>query len=166
MSLTFLWAATEVHFDLKIDFILLSIKLLKRQIQPLICLRSQTHLLTADTRSASCFRTRFFYVVVIFYTKKVKRLRKEAVEAGPAVSEGLSRHTGAGGAGSGSLFLSHYVIRWAEFTLLVACEEGALCPDREKLKKLVPFLHDPPASLSIYTLKYSLSRCFTVFLIH
>lgn len=55
-------------------------------------------------------------------------------------SVGVSQHTGTGRSSSGSLSLGHYVIRWAQFALLVACEGSPV--SGAKLKKLA--LSTPP----------------------
>lgn len=51
-----------------------------------------------------------------------KAVRREArLRSDQRSAVGVSQHTGTGSTGSGSLLLGHYVIRWAQFALLLAC---------------------------------------------
>ena len=72
-------------------------------------------------------------ILFLFFKKKKKKRGKREKQTWKAVRRearlrsdrrsvvGVSQHTGTGSTGSGSLLLGHYVIRWAQFALLLAC---------------------------------------------
>lgn len=102
--------------------------------------------------------------------KKHEIRKKEALVRIDQRSVSVSRHTGTGSTGSGSLLLGHYVIRWTEFALLRACEaEREPCVSSQRAVKEGCAVHSSrtPLNASLYKpKKYSDSRYFTTFLIH
>lgn len=103
---------------------------------------NDAHLLTAQacftsplTLRSHClhiFPLESLYIVVILYFRKSKKLSEKNHETrrkrGPGwgltsgQSVSVSQHAGTGSTGSGSLLLGHYVTRWAQLALLLACE--------------------------------------------